>query len=64
MHGVYVWCVRKKVMVKKVKSDLVSCSALLGYVSPEVNILVFQPEGVLCLSSEHEGFGDGGEYDL
>lgn len=53
-------------MVKKVKSDLVSCSALLGYVSPEVNILVFQPEGVLCSSfgAGHEGFEDGGEYDL
>ena len=37
-----------------------------GYVSPFVKVIWFQSEGVLCESvgSEHEGFGDGGEYDL
>lgn len=53
-------------MVMKVKSDLMSCSTLEGYVSPEVKTLVFQSEGVLCSSvgAGHEGFEDGGEFDL
>ena len=36
------------------------------YVSPEVKIVFFQSEGILCSSvgGSHEGFGDGGEYDL
>ena len=36
------------------------------YVSPEVKTVFFQSEGVLCSSvgGAHEGFGDGGEYDL
>ena len=53
-------------MVMKVKSDLMSCSTLEGYVSPEVKTLVFHAEGVLCQSvgGGHEDFEDGGSYDL
>lgn len=37
-----------------------------GYVSPEVNVILFQPEGVLCASvgGDHEGFEPGGEYEI
>lgn len=36
------------------------------YESPMINVMFIQSEGVLCdsVGSEHEGFGDGGEYDL
>ena len=45
-------------MVMKVKSDLMSCSILEGYVSPEVKTLVFQSEGVLCSSGMTEKFNE------
>lgn len=55
-------------MVMKVKSDLMSCSTLEGYVSPEVKTLVFQSEGVLCQSltgSGHGGFDQvGDDYEI
>lgn len=51
-------------MVMKVKSDLMSCSTLEEYVSPEVNVVLIYSEGVLCQSLSHGGFEDGGEYDL
>ena len=35
------------------------------YVSPEVKVVLFQFEGILCLSGTgHDGFENGGEYDL
>ena len=36
-----------------------------AYVSPEVKVVLFQFEGILCLSGTgHDGFEDGGDYDL
>ena len=49
------------------KSAAASGAAFSGfYNSPEVTVVYFQSQGVLCTSvgSEHEGFGDGGEFDL
>ena len=36
------------------------------YESPEVKVVLFQSEGVLCgsVGSDHEDFVDGGSYDL
>lgn len=34
------------------------------YLSPEVNVILFQPEGVLCTSGDSEDFGLGGEYEI
>lgn len=37
------------------------------YSSPEVRVVLFQPEGVLCSSVEgisHEEFSEGGYYEL
>jgi hypothetical protein len=36
------------------------------YVSPEVNVVAYWSQGVLCSSvgAGHDGFEDGGEYDL
>ena len=52
--------------MNEVKKTLAGESALGAYVTPETKVLHVQPEGVLCSSvgSEHEGFGDGSEYDL
>lgn len=52
------------VMVKNVVSDFIASGE---YITPDVKILTFQSEGVLCGSvtgSSHEGFETGGEYDL
>ena len=48
--------------VSKTRSESMSGE----YISPHFRVIWFQSEGVLCESvgSEHEGFGDGGEYDL
>ena len=36
-----------------------------AYVSPEVKVVLLQFEGILCLSGTgHDGFENGGEYDL
>lgn len=36
------------------------------YQSPEVKVVLFQSEGILCgsIGSEHEDFGEGGSYEL
>lgn len=37
------------------------------YVSPVVNVIYFESEGIICSSvtgSGHDGFEDGGSYDL
>ena len=34
------------------------------YLSPDIYIINFDAEGVLCSSFRHDGFVDGGEYDL
>lgn len=36
------------------------------YVSPEVNVVSYCSQGILCSSvgAGHDGFEDGGEYDL
>ena len=37
------------------------------YESPEVKVVLFQSEGMLCSSvtgSGHDGFEDGGSFDL
>lgn len=39
----------------------------IEYTSPEVRVVLIQPEGVLCSSVEgisHEEFSEGGSYDL
>lgn len=39
----------------------------IEYTSPEVKIVLIQPEGVLCSSVEgisHEEFSEGGYYEL
>ena len=43
--------------MNKVMKKCVDLQEVIGYASPEMKILLFQPEGVLC--SSHEGF----EYD-
>ena len=37
-----------------------------AYVSPEVNVVSYCSQGILCSSvgAGHDGFEDGGEYDL
>ena len=37
-----------------------------AYVSPEVNVVAYRSQGILCSSvgAGHDGFEDGGEYDL
>lgn len=52
--------------MNEVKRTLVAESPLRAYLSPEIKILSLHSEGVLCssLGAGHEGFGDGGEYDL
>lgn len=34
------------------------------YLSPEVNVILFQPEGVLCTSGDHAGYEPDGEYEI
>ena len=35
------------------------------YQSPDVKVVVYRSEGILCASgSEHEDFGDGDSFDL
>ena len=53
-------------MEMKVLSKTHGESMAEEYFSPNVKVAFFQSEGVLCSSvgAEHEGFGDGGEYDL
>ncbi len=39
----------------------------IEYTSPEVRVVLIQPEGVLCSSVEgisHEEFSEGGYYEL
>ena len=39
----------------------------IEYTSPEVRVVLIQPEGVLCSSVEgisHEEFSEGGSYEL
>lgn len=39
----------------------------IDYTSPEVKVVLIQPEGVLCSSVEgisHEEFSEGGYYEL
>ena len=56
-------------MVKNVLSDFTASGE---YITPDVKILIFHSEGVLCGSVTatdengmgHEGFGNGGSYDL
>ena len=45
----------------------VDLQEVIGYASPEMKIVLFQPEGVLCSSVqgiEHEDFTPGEEFDL
>ena len=56
-------------MVKNVVSDFIASGE---YITPDVKILTFQSEGVLCGSVTatddngigHQGFETGGDYDL
>ena len=41
-----------------VKNDLV-----MEYASPDVQVFMIEPEGVLCDSNEHVGENDGTEWD-
>ncbi len=52
--------------MNEVKNTLVRELTSGEYVAPMSRIVYVQPEGIICSSvgSEHEGFGDGGEYDL
>lgn len=55
-------------MIKNVDFNAVTSAAeVRKYVSPEVKVVLIQPEGVLCSSVEgvsHEGFSEGGYYEL
>jgi hypothetical protein len=52
--------------MKEVSKTLAHEAVQKEYVSPVVRDIYFQPEGLLCVSvgSGHEGFEEGGEYDL
>lgn len=55
-------------MVKNVNSNAAVTAANRGeYVSPEVKVVLVQPEGVLCSSVQgidNEDFTDGGNYEF
>ena len=55
-------------MIKNVDFNAVTSAAeVRKYVSPEVKVVIFHHEGILCSSVEgvsHEGFSEGGSYDL
>ena len=52
-------------MEMKVLSKTHGESMAEEYFSPNVKVVFFQSEGILCLSGTgHDGFVDGGEYDL
>lgn len=50
-------------MVKNVVSDFIASGE---YITPDVKILTFQSEGVLCgsVTTEHEDFTMGDSYDI
>lgn len=50
----------------KVVSKTQGESLFGAYEAPEVFVVAYRSQGILCSSvgGEHEGFGDGGEYDL
>jgi hypothetical protein len=52
--------------MKEVRKTLMGELSVREYVSPKVKLINFRHEGVICSSvgAGHEGFGDGGEYDL
>ena len=53
--------------MNKVMKKCVDLQEVARYTSPEMKIVLFQPEGVLCSSVqgiEHEDFESGGEFEL
>ena len=54
------------VVMKREMSNLekLEIASVQEYLSPDIYIINFDAEGVLCSSFKHDGFVDGGEYDL
>lgn len=53
--------------MNEVKNTLVREQASRAYVAPVSKVVYVHPEGILCASvtgSGHDGFEDGGSFDL